>query len=126
MWYGILSLGENKCRYLPTIEGSIMKKIIKFKKDGLIGLHFFMENMNYTVVAASYNEWEKQQLSYLESDYRSKDFTTTSLCLWCIRHHIQYQIVYPVTVISVFKNPYKYIKFLELKRKLKEPVLLPL
>ncbi len=101
-----------------------MNKIIKFKRDGLINLHFFMENMNYTIVAASYNEWEEQQLSYLECDFSSKNFTTMSLCLWCIRHHIQYQFVYPVTIVSIFKNPYKYIKFLELKRKLKEPELL--
>ena len=40
-----------------------MKQILKFKKEGLKGLHFFIENLNYPIVVASYDEWEEQQIN---------------------------------------------------------------
>ena len=101
-----------------------MKQILKFKKEGLEGLHFFTENLNYPVVVASYNKWEKQQLTYLENEFGAKNFTTTSLCRWCVSHHVQYQFVYPINIRDIFENPFKYINFLILKRRLKELALL--
>lgn len=99
-----------------------MKQILKFKKEGLKGLHFFTENLNYPIVVASYDEWEEQQITYLESDFGLKNFTTTSLCQWCLCHRVLYQIFYPLGMKSIFMNPYKYLKFLQLQRKLKEVV----
>lgn len=95
-----------------------MGKIIKLPEDNLKGLHFFTGGMNFPVVAGSYSEWEKQQLSYLESNLSSTGFNTESICQWCINHNIQYQILYPLRKISILKNPYKYYKFMQLKKKL--------
>lgn len=95
-----------------------MKRLLNFNEEGLKGLHFFTEHLNFPVVAVSYSEWEKQQLSYLEHNFQSGRFTTTSLCQWCINHHIQYRIVYPLSIRSIFRNPYKYMKYLQLKHML--------
>lgn len=37
-----------------------MSKIIKLPKDNLKELHFFVEGLNFPVVAASYSSWEQQ------------------------------------------------------------------
>lgn len=95
-----------------------MKKIIKLPEENLQGLHFFMKGMNFPVVAGSYCESEKQQLSYLEANLYSVGFNTEVVCQWCVNHNIQFQILYPLRKISILKNPYKYYKFLCLKKKL--------
>lgn len=95
-----------------------MKKIIKLPEENLQGLHFFTKGMNFPVVAGAYSEWEKQQLFYLESNLCSTGFNTEALCQWCITHNISYQILYPLKKVSILKNPYKYYKFLQLKKKL--------
>ena len=96
-----------------------MKKIIKLPEEGLKGLHFFTHNLNFPVVAAAYTEWEHTQLTYLESNFQTAGFTTESLCGWCIRHQIKYQIMYPLSKVTILKNPYKIMKFIQLKQKLK-------
>ena len=100
-----------------------MKRILNFNEEGLKGLHFFTEHLNFPIVAASYSDWEKQQLSYLEHNFQSGGFTTTSLCQWCIHHHIQYRIVYPLSIRSIFRNPYKYMKYLQLKQMLNKAAM---
>lgn len=95
-----------------------MKKLLKFNEEGLKGLHFFMHNLNFPIVAAAYTEWEHTQLTYLENNFKTANFTTESLCQWCINHQIQYQIVYPLSKIFILKNPYKYFRYLQLKSRL--------
>lgn len=92
--------------------------ILKFQKENLKALHFFTEGVNFPLVAASYSEWEEQQLCYFENHFKSLEMNTESICRWCINHHVQYQILYPLNKISIIKNPYKYFKYLQLKRKL--------
>lgn len=99
-------------------ERRIMGKIIKLPEENLKGLHFFTSGMNFPVVAGSYSDWEKLQLSYLESNLISVGFNTESICQWCINHNIRYQILYPIRKSSILKNPYKYYKFMQLKKKL--------
>ena len=94
--------------------------ILKFPKENLISLHFFVDQLNFPVVAASYTEWEEQQIVYLEGNYKSLKYNTESICRWCINHNIQYQILYPIDKRSAIKHPYKFLKYLELKRKLKK------
>lgn len=96
-----------------------MKKVLDFKEENLKGLYFYMNGLNFPVALATYSEWEETQVSYLSNNVKSEGFNTESLCRWCISHNIQYRIVYPIKKSSIFKNPYKYLKFLQLKRKLK-------
>ena len=95
-----------------------MGKVIKLPEENLKGLHFFTKGMNFPVVAGSYSDWEKQQLSYLESNLSSTCFNTEAIFHLCISHYIRYQILYPLRKISILKNPYKYYKFMQLKKKL--------
>lgn len=95
-----------------------MNKLIKLDPEGLTGLHFFVQGINFPVVAASYNEWEKQELSYLVSAVQKGHMNTETICQWCIHHKIKYQILYPINKTSIVLHPYKYFKFLQLKKKL--------
>lgn len=92
--------------------------IIEFKKENLKVLHFFVEHLDFPVAVATYNEWEEQQICYLERRYECFKMNTESICKWCINHRINYQIIYPINKIFIIKNPYKYFKYLQLKRKL--------
>lgn len=100
-----------------------MKKLLKFKEEGLKSLHFFTKDLNFPVVAAAYTGWEHMQLSYLEQNFQSTGFNTEALCKWCMNHHIEYQIMYPIKRISILKNPYKYFKFLQLRNRLQNSSL---
>ena len=93
-----------------------MKQLLDFKPEGMTALHIFTKNVNFPIAVAAYGDWEKQQLSYLEYNFQSGRYTTISLCQWCVNHHIQYRIIYPLSFKSIIKNPRKYIYFLRLKR----------
>lgn len=95
-----------------------MNKVIKLDPEGLKGLHFFVEGFNFPVVAASYSDWEEQQLSYLASNIQKVYMNTEAICQWCIHHKIKCQILYPVRRISILLHPYKYFKCIQLKKKL--------
>ncbi len=94
------------------------KAILDFETEGLKKLHFLVGGLNFPVVAATYNDWENQQISCMEGNFKSGGFTTKSVCEWCIHHKIQYRIVYPVSIVCILRNPYKYLKYLQLKKEL--------
>lgn len=97
-----------------------MRRLLKFKEDNLTGLHFFTENLEFPVVAASYDERDKQRLSWLEGNFRSMDYdyTTENICKWCISNDIEFQIIYPCGIRNIVRNPCRYLAYLRLKRKL--------
>lgn len=95
-----------------------MDKIINFNPEGMKGLHFYIEGLNFPVAIGTYSDWEEVQVSYLSKNIQSGSFNSEAICQWCISHQIQYRIVYPINKSTIFKNPYKYFKFLQLKRKL--------
>ena len=92
--------------------------MINFSKENLKGLHFFVDGLNFPVAIATYDEWQETQVSYLANHYQSKGSDSESICKWCINHEIQYQILYPLKKSSIIKHPYKYFKFVQLKKKL--------
>ncbi len=96
-----------------------MKQMINFNQEGLQGLHFFTEGLNFPIAVGTYSDWEETQVSYFLSSTRNRNLNEEDICCWCVDHQIEYQIMYPVKRYSVFRNPYKYFKFLQLKRKLK-------
>lgn len=82
--------------------------------DNVKEVQIFKKNLNFPVAVYICNDWEKSQFAYLTPEKH----TTESLCKWCINHSIQYQILYPLRFITILKNPYKYMKFLQLKHRL--------
>ena len=97
-----------------------MRRLLKFKEENLKGLHFFTENLEFPVVAASYNECDKQRLYCLERNFRSVDcdYTTENICQWCISNNVEFQIIYPCGIKNIMTAPCRYLAYLRLKRKL--------
>ena len=91
--------------------------MLKFNADGLKELHFFTENINFPIAIAIYDEWQKTQCSYLLANIQG--FSSEQICIWCITHHIEYQILYPLSKLIIFKNPYKFYGYLLMKYRLK-------
>lgn len=95
-----------------------MRRLLKFKEENLKGLHFFTENLKFSVVAASYNERDKQRLYCLERNFQSLDYTTENICQWCISNDIEFQVIYPCGIRNIMRTPCRYLAYLRLKRKL--------
>lgn len=94
------------------------KAILDFEKKGIDKLHFFAGGIIFPVVVATYSDWENQQLLYLKRNFQRGGFTTKSVCQWCIHHQIDYRIFYPLSIGYILKHPYKFIKYLQLKKEL--------
>lgn len=95
-----------------------MKKLLDFNPDGMKKLHFFTENLNFPVAVAVYTDQEEMQVSCLTNNIKSGNFNSQAICEWRINHQIQYRIIYPLKKSSILKHPYKYMKYLQLKKKL--------
>ena len=93
------------------------KKIINLDPSGLISLHFFFDGLLFPVVAGSYNETEEYQLTCLKENMITTQFKTEDLCRWCQCHKINYQIIYPINLSEIYKNPIKYLIFLKIKKQ---------
>ena len=91
---------------------------IKLSMYGAKGFHFFTEGLNFLILIGTYSDQEEYQASCLEHNYQNRHFNSEQIAKWCISHHIQYQFLYPIEKRSIIKNPYKYFKFLQLKRKI--------
>lgn len=88
--------------------------------ENLQSIHIYQEKLNYPVVVYACSDWEETQIKYMSENFKNGIFTTYSLCLWCISHQILYQILYPISRKSIIRNPYKFYKFCQLKRKLRK------
>lgn len=95
------------------------KRIIDFNPEGLQGLHFFMNGFNFPIVIGTYSDWEETQVFYLADNIRNGNWDTEDVCRWCVSHQIKYQIINPIRNQNIIKRPYKYYKYLELNRKIK-------
>lgn len=100
--------------YIRAVRGRKEGHLIIKAPDNVKELHIFEKNLNFPIIIFICTDWEKTQLSYLNP--RAHD--SESLCRWCISHHIQYQILYPIFKSTILKNPYKYYKYLQMKVRL--------
>ncbi len=94
-------------------------KMHSLKLDGMKQLHIISENINYPVAIPVYNGWQEIQIKYLLENIKTTRFSSYDICKWCVVHGFQYGFVYPLCKDVIFKHPYKYFKFLEMKYKLK-------
>ena len=90
---------------------------MKFNTEGLQEVRFIVRNINFPVAIAIYSEWEKVQYNYLMRNIGK--FSTEDICKWCVSHNINYEIVYPLSLWTIIKNPYKYYQYLKMKSRLK-------
>lgn len=94
--------------------------MLNFKEEGMQELHFLTDSLNFPIVIPIYSEWERTQFQYLQNNIKSSRFTSYDICKWCIAHHLAYEILYPLRKSVIFKNPYKYYKYLQMKFYLKK------
>ena len=48
-----------------------MEKIINFNPEGMKGLHFYIEGLNFPIAIGTYSDWEEVQVSYLSSNIKN-------------------------------------------------------
>lgn len=89
--------------------------MLNFKEEGMKELNLLTEGLSFPVAIPIYNDWEKIQFQYLQSNIKSSRFTSFDICKWCITHRLAYEIIYPISKSAIFKNPYKYYKYLQMK-----------
>jgi hypothetical protein len=92
--------------------------MLRFNPENLKALHFFTKGLNYPVAIAAYSDWQEAKLSYLDHNFQKEHFTTEKLCRWCLSYNLPFQIIYPISKKSIIKNPYKFLKFFQLKHNL--------
>ena len=92
---------------------------MKFKEpENLKSVHFYIEELSFSIVIYACSEWDEIQINYLNQNYDSAGYTSYTLCKWCQNHNIEYSILYPLSKLSILRNPYKYYKYLQLKIRL--------
>ena len=118
----MLKCSFSDCKFMVYLtqreERRIMDKIINFNPEGMKGLHFYIEGLTFPIAIGTYSDWEEVQVSYLSNNIKNGGFNSEAICRWCKSHQIQYRILYPIKKSSIWKNPYKYFKFVQLKKKL--------
>ena len=97
------------------------KHILIFPKEGLKQLQFFNKGISFPVVVAAYSEQDIGKLSYLLKLVQHGDIRSTySLCIWCIRQGISYQILFFITLRNLIRCPIRVYDYLRLQRALKK------
>lgn len=81
-------------------------------------LYYFVGGLIFPVYIIAYSEGERQQMSYLKDNFQADAYTTKSMCEWCIRHHIEYYIINPLSIREFLRHPYKSMMYLRLKKQL--------
>lgn len=94
--------------------------MLGFDKEGIKELHILSEGMNYLVAIPIYTDCQGTQFRYLLDSIRTSRFGSNDIYRWCITHKFQYSVVYPLSRQAVFRNPYKYLKYLEMMLKIKK------
>lgn len=92
---------------------------LDFDMEGMKELQILAEGMNYPVAIPIYTDWQKTQYQYLIARVRNTGFSSYDVCRWCITHQLQFKILYPMDKKTIFKHPYKFLKYLEMMSKLK-------
>lgn len=88
--------------------------------ENVESIHFFTKDLCFPVAVYSRSKEERTKIEYMKRSFDTAGHTTGSLCIWCIRHHVEFQIMYPIRKVTVVKNPYKALKYLQLKNILKK------
>lgn len=79
-------------------------------------IHIFTERISFPVCAFAVSEWDETQISYLNHNVKTGNFTAFNICRWCQQHDISYQILFPEQIWRyMFKEPKRFLCYLYLK-----------
>lgn len=71
----------------------------------------YIENLEFTVFVYIRTEWDERQVSYLSEAITSQKMTSEEICKWCLNHKIAWQVIYPASLKTIIKNPYRYLRY---------------
>ncbi len=98
------------------IMGSQKKKTILKVPEGTKTVAAYKKNLEFTIFVYVRTEWEEQQVTYLNDITKTQKMTSKDIVLWCARHKMECQVVYPVTLIKIIKEPLRYLRYRELEK----------
>lgn len=98
------------------MRGNVM---LNFNKEGMKELHVLSKGLSYPVVVSVYTEWQATQLKYLLDSIRTSGLDSYDICKWCITHKFEYRVAWPLSRKTIFRSPYKYLKYMEMILRLK-------
>ena len=93
--------------------------MLNFNKEGLKELHVLSKGLSCPVVVSVYTEWQATQLKYLLDSIRTSGLDSYDICKWCITHKFEYRVAWPLSRKTIFRSPYKYLKYMEMIHRLK-------
>ena len=99
-------------------------KVLGFREEGLRGLHFYIEGLDYPIVAAEYSEKDALAFRMLNRSMKKEPFTSEKLCEWCINHRIYFSFLYGFQARHFFADPVKMWRYLEMRVRLRDYSLL--
>ena len=94
-------------------------KVLGFREEGLTALHFYIEGIEFPVVAAEYSERDHLMFRYLDELVKSGTIDSEEICQWCIRHKIYYSLLFGIRLSHVFRYPGKTWRFFRMRGRLK-------
>lgn len=94
--------------------------MLNFNKEKMRELHILSEGINYPVAIPIYTDWQRTQFQYLLDSIRTARLGSYDICKWCITHKFKYSVLYPLSRKTIFRNPYKYLKYLEMMLRLRK------
>lgn len=97
-----------------------MPKVLGFDPEGLKSLHFFINGLDYPVVAAEYAENDSYAFRCLDASVKAGVMDSESVCEWCMNHRIYFRLLYGVRLRTVLRSPRKTWRFLQMRTRLKQ------
>lgn len=97
-----------------------VNKVLGFREEGLRGLHFFIKDLDYPIVAAEYSDRDTMAFRILNQNMKTSPMTSESICQWCISHRIYFTVLYGFRIKHFLVNPLKMWRYLQMRVRLKQ------
>lgn len=88
--------------------------------QGVNEVVIFEENLEFMVFVYICDEWEKQQIEYLNNFINNNRMTTEDICKWCIHHKIKCQLIYLVSAYDIVRHPFRYYRYIRSREFLRD------
>ena len=96
-----------------------VNKVLGFREEGLRGLHFYIKDLDYPIVAAEYSERDAMAFRILDQNMKTCPMSSETLCQWCINHRIYFTVLYGFRIKHFIVNPLKMWRYLQMRVRLK-------
>lgn len=99
-----------------TIMGGKKTKTILKVPEGTKTVAAYKTNLEFTIFVYVRTEWEEQQVAYLNKITKTQNMTSKDIVQWCARHKMEWQVVYPVTLMKIITESRRYLRYRELEK----------